>query len=130
MIRRTVRKRSRGGGSCVPRPWPPPARRCPALAEGPAVPAGRRLFAYVGTYSSQLAAEESKGHGKGIYLFEMDPANGALVEGEVFANDANPSWLALNPARTHLYAANNTVTYQGAESGSVERLRNQPRTDI
>ena len=49
----------------------------------------------------------------------MDPASGALVQREVFANDANPSWLALNPARTHLYAANETATYQGANSGSV-----------
>ena len=49
----------------------------------------------------------------------MDPASGALLQRAVFANDANPSWLALNPARTHLYAANETATYQGANSGSV-----------
>jgi 6-phosphogluconolactonase (cycloisomerase 2 family) len=49
----------------------------------------------------------------------MDPATGALTQRELFANGANPSWLALNPARTHLYAANETASYQGAASGSV-----------
>jgi len=49
----------------------------------------------------------------------MDPASGALAQRELFANGANPSWLALNPARTRLYAANETATYQGANSGSV-----------
>jgi 6-phosphogluconolactonase (cycloisomerase 2 family) len=91
----------------------------PAAAREPAAPAGRPLFAYVGSYSSPQGPEGSKGYGRGIYLFEMDPASGALVQREVFANGANPSWLALNPARTHLYAANETATYQGANSGSV-----------
>ena len=82
-------------------------------------PAGRPLFAYVGSYSSPQGPEGSKGYGQGIYLFEMNPSNGALVQREVFANDANPSWLALTPTRTHLIAANETATYHGANSGSV-----------
>jgi 6-phosphogluconolactonase (cycloisomerase 2 family) len=49
----------------------------------------------------------------------MDPATGALLQREVFANNANPAALALNPARTHLYAANEIDTYQGTDSGSV-----------
>ncbi|MGA2255294.1 MAG: lactonase family protein [Thermoguttaceae bacterium] len=91
----------------------------PAAAQRPAVSAGRSLFAYVGSYSSPQGPEGSKGYGRGIYLFEMNRASGALVQREVFANGANPSWLALNPARTHLYAANETATYQGGNSGSV-----------
>ena len=91
----------------------------PAVAQNPATPVRKPLLAYVGSYSSPQGPEGSKGYGRGIYLFEMDPATGALVQREVFANDANPSWLALNPARTHLYAANETATYQGANSGSV-----------
>lgn len=90
-----------------------------AVAEERAAPAGRPLLAYVGSYSSPQGPEGSKGYGRGIYLFEMNPANGALVQREVFANGANPSWLALNPARTRLYAANETATFQGADSGSV-----------
>src|SRR5574340_52423 len=91
----------------------------PAAERRPATRAGRPLLAYVGTYSSPQGAEGSKGNGQGIYLFEMNPDSGALVQREVFANDANPAWLALSPARTHLYAANETATYQGANSGSV-----------
>ncbi|MGO9115636.1 MAG: lactonase family protein [Thermoguttaceae bacterium] len=91
----------------------------PAAAQGPAKPTGPPLLAYVGSYSSPQGPEGSKGYGRGIYLFEMDPASGTLVQRGVFANDVNPSWLALNPARTHLYAANETATYQGANSGSV-----------
>src|SRR5271157_6006756 len=90
-----------------------------AAARGPAMPVARPLFAYVGSYSSPQGPEGSKGYGRGIYLFEMNLASGALVQRDVFANDANPSWLALNPARTHLYAANETASYRDANSGSV-----------
>jgi 6-phosphogluconolactonase (cycloisomerase 2 family) len=91
----------------------------PAVARALAAPADRPQLAYVGSYSSPQGPEGSKGYGRGIYLLEMDPASGALVQRELFANGANPSWLALNPARTHLYAANETATYQGVASGSV-----------
>ena len=77
------------------------------------------VLAYVGTYSSPQGPEGGKGYGKGINLFQMDPSAGTLTLREIFANDANPSWLALDPSRTHLYAANETNTYQGASSGSV-----------
>ena len=77
------------------------------------------VLAYVGTYSSPQGPEGGKGYGKGINLFQMDPSAGTLTLREIFANDANPSWLAFDPSRTHLYAANETNTYQGASSGSV-----------
>ena len=76
-------------------------------------------LAYVGTYSSPQGPEGSKGYGKGIYLFEMNPSTGALTSRELFASDANPSWLAFDPSRTHLYAANETSTYRRESSGSV-----------
>lgn len=80
---------------------------------------GGPVLLYVGTYSSPQGPEGSKGRGQGIYLFEMNPANGALTQREVFADASNPSWLALDPARRYLYAANETGTYEGAASGSV-----------
>jgi 6-phosphogluconolactonase (cycloisomerase 2 family) len=90
-----------------------------AFAAGvPAWGAGA-VLAYVGTYSSPKGPEGSKGYGKGIHMFEMNPSTGVLTPREVFAGDANPSWLAFDPSRTHLYAANETDTYQGALSGSV-----------
>lgn len=78
-----------------------------------------KLLAYVGTYSSPQGPEGSKGRGQGIYLFEFDPASGALSQRNLFPNASNPAWLSFNPARTHLYSANETNTYEGANSGSV-----------
>ena len=77
------------------------------------------ILAYVGTYSSPQGPEGSRGNGQGIYLFQMDPATGALSQRELFADDSNPSCLAFDPSRTHLYAANETATFQGTKSGSV-----------
>lgn len=95
---------------------------------GPAVGSGARsqsssktgsVLAYVGTYSSPEGPEGSRGNGKGIYLFEMNTSTGVLSEREVCENASNPSWLAFNPSKTHLYAANETQIFQGKESGSV-----------
>ena len=90
----------------------------PARQNRATLPSGSRL-AYVGTYSSPQGPEGSRGRGQGIYLFEMDPSTGALSQRELFPNGSNPSCLALDPSRTHLYAANETTTFQGTNSGSV-----------
>jgi 6-phosphogluconolactonase len=79
----------------------------------------RPILAYVGTYSSPQGPEGSRGNGQGIYLFEMNPATGALTQRAVFPSNANPSWLAFDPSKTHLYAANETATSPGSSSGSV-----------
>lgn len=77
------------------------------------------VLAYAGTYSSPQGPEGSRGNGKGIYLFEMNPATGALSLREVTADDSNPAWLAFGKSRTHLYAANETTSFKGTHSGSV-----------
>ncbi len=77
------------------------------------------VLAYVGTYSSPQGPEGSKGNGQGIYLFEMNPSTGALKQRDVFADNANPSCLALHPSRKYLYAANEIDNYQGKNSGAV-----------
>ena len=77
------------------------------------------ILAYVGTYSSPEGPEGSKGNGQGIYLVEMDPATGSLTQRDLFKNDSNPSWLALDHTGTHLYAVGEASTYHGAKSGSV-----------
>ena len=81
------------------------------------------ILAYAGSYSSPEGPEGSKGRGQGIYLFHMNPSSGALSQTKVFADDANPSWLAFDPSRTHLYAANETSTFQGTKSGSVSSFK-------
>ena len=77
------------------------------------------VLAYIGTYSSPQGPEGSKGYGQGIYLFQMNPATGALAQSGLFADDSNPSWLAFDPSRTHLYAANEIGNFDGTKSGSV-----------
>jgi 6-phosphogluconolactonase (cycloisomerase 2 family) len=77
------------------------------------------VLAYAGTYSAPVGAEGAPGRGKGIYLLEMNPATGALIEHAVFPNPDNPSSLVLNASGTRLYSANETAVYQGASSGSV-----------
>ncbi len=91
----------------------------PAAAQDLEFGAIAPILAYVGSYSSPQGPEGSKGRGRGIYLFAMNPVSGELTLREIFANDANPSWLALNRARTRLYAANETATYHGEKCGSV-----------
>lgn len=80
------------------------------------------ILACVGTYSSPQGPEGSKGRGQGIYLFEMNPATGALSQREVTADDSNPSWLALNKSKTRLYAANELPNFSASVSAfSVDR---------
>jgi 6-phosphogluconolactonase len=83
-----------------------------AAAPGP-------ILAYAGTYSAPVGAEGAPGRGQGVYLFEMNPATGALTERALFPNAANPACLALNASGTRLYSANETSTYEGVPSGSV-----------
>jgi 6-phosphogluconolactonase (cycloisomerase 2 family) len=73
-----------------------------------------RILAYVGTYSSR----EGQNHGQGIHIFEMNPSSGALVGKEVVRSESNPSWLAFNRNRTHLYSANE-IADPDTGSGSV-----------
>jgi 6-phosphogluconolactonase len=84
-----------------------------------AAPAANPILAYVGTYSSPQGPEGSKGNGEGIYLFEMNPATGALRQRELFANGSNPSWLAFDRSKTHLYSANEISNFEGKATGSV-----------
>ncbi len=88
-------------------------------ASGLAAGQDRPLLAYAGCYSSPQGPEGSKGNGHGICLYEMNRATGALTERKMFPNTANPSWLAFDKSRNHLYAANETSDYGGKGSGSV-----------
>ena len=71
-------------------------------------------LAYVGTYSSR----EGQNRGQGIHIFEMNPSNGALTPRAIERSESNPSWLAFNRTRTHLYAANE-IADPSMASGSV-----------
>jgi 6-phosphogluconolactonase (cycloisomerase 2 family) len=68
------------------------------------------FYAYVGTYTP---------NGGGIYLFHIDRATAALLQIQVVDDIKNPSWLAVNPAQTRLYAISEIDNFQGAHDGAV-----------
>jgi 6-phosphogluconolactonase (cycloisomerase 2 family) len=67
-------------------------------------------YAFVGTYTP---------NGGGIYLFRVDAVSGALTQLQVFDDIRNPSWLALNPARTRLYAVSEIDNFKDTHAGAV-----------
>jgi 6-phosphogluconolactonase (cycloisomerase 2 family) len=88
------------------------ASRGAVAADAPAASAPQDQFghAYVGTYTP---------NGGGIYLFRQDRTSGALTQLQVFDDIRNPTWLAVNAARTRLYAVSEIDDYQGKRSGAV-----------
>jgi 6-phosphogluconolactonase len=76
---------------------------------------GQKVLAYVGTYNSPV---DGGGNGKGIYLFDMNPATGELTLVDLAAAAPNASWLSLDPSGRFLYAANEVTNYAG-NTGSV-----------
>jgi 6-phosphogluconolactonase len=85
---------------------------CPLAIQAAAVRAAPAAYAYVyvGTYTP---------NGGGIYLFRMDRTSGALTQVHVFDDIRNPTWLAINPAQTRLYAVSEIDDYQGTHNGAV-----------
>ena len=79
-----------------------------ASSAWPAAPSA--VYAYVGTYTP---------NGGGIYLFRVDRASGALEQMQVVDDTRNPSWLAVNPAQTRLYAVSEIENFRGTRSGAV-----------
>jgi 6-phosphogluconolactonase (cycloisomerase 2 family) len=52
----------------------------------------------------------------------MNAETGMLKQREVFADAFNPAWLALDASQSHLYAAEETNTFNGTHSGSVSAI--------
>ena len=85
------------------------------------------LLAYVGTFSSPLRdvlptqVDLPPGNGRGIHLFQVDRATGALTAAGVHEMGTSPSCLAVNAAGTRLYSANETDRV-----GKARRARSVP----
>jgi len=83
------------------------------------------LMAYVGTFSSPLRdtlptqVDLPPGNGRGIHLFEVDRATGAMKEAGVYELGSSPSCLAVNAAGTRIYSANETDRVGENKEGSV-----------
>ena len=93
-------------------------RAQPEAAAGP-------LLAYVGTFSSPLRdtlptqVDLPPGNGRGIHLFKVNRATGAMTAAGVHEMGTSPSCLALNAARTRLYSANETDRVGKEKEGTV-----------
>lgn len=66
---------------------------------------------YIGTYT--------RGGSQGIYRASFDPASGAIRLDGVAAELENPSYLAVNPDRSRLYAVSEVDDFQGTDGGGV-----------
>ncbi len=70
----------------------------------------QKVLAYVGTYNSPV---DGGGNGKGIYLFDMNPATGELTLVDLAAAAPNASWLSFDPSGRFLYAGNEVANFGG-----------------
>jgi 6-phosphogluconolactonase len=92
-----------------------------ARAREPAGP----LFAYVGTFSSPLRemlptqVDLPPGNGRGIHIFQVNRATGAMTPTGIFEMDTSPSCLVLNALGTRLYSTNETDRMGKAKEGTL-----------
>src|SRR5258708_18348 len=87
--------------------------------------AGGPLIAYVGTFSSPLRdvlptqVDLPPGNGRGIHLFRVDRATGAMTPAGIHEMGTSPSCLVVNAAGTRLYSANETDRVGDDKEGTV-----------
>lgn len=83
------------------------------------------LVAYVATYSSPPVdtppgkVDLPPGNGRGIHVFHVDRATGALRPASILELGTSPSCVAVNSAGTRLYSTNATDLAEGGKSGTV-----------
>ena len=97
---------------------------------------GGLLIAYVGTFSSPLRdvlptqVDLPPGNGRGIHLFRVDRATGAMTPAGVHEMGTSPSCLVVNAAGTRLYSANETDRVGDDKEGTVGAFTMIGRTGI
>lgn len=90
------------------------------------------LMAYVGTFSSPLQdvlptqVDLPPGNGRGIHLFTVDRATGALTPAGTQRMGTSPSCLVANAEGTRLYSSNETDHVGEANEGTVSALAIDP----
>jgi 6-phosphogluconolactonase (cycloisomerase 2 family) len=83
------------------------------------------LMAYVGTFSSPLGdvlptqVDLPPGNGRGIHLFQVDRATGAMTPVGICELGTSPSCLAVNDAGTRMYSTNETDRTGDDKQGTV-----------
>jgi len=94
--------------------------------------AGAPLMAYVGTFSSPLQdvlptqVDLPPGNGRGIHLFQVDRATGAMTPAGTHRMGTSPSCLAVNAAGTRVYSANETDRANDSGEGTVSAFAINP----
>ncbi len=96
----------------------------PSVRGEDAKPSGK-FRVYIGTYTG--------GDSRGIYVCELDSADGSLSEPRLAGEVKNPSFLALHPGGKHLYAVSEVggtgavVAFAiDAKTGGLHELNHQP----
>ncbi len=104
------------------------AGAAPLVARLPRARAGEAsgpLLAYVGTFSAPLRdvpatqVDLPPGNGRGIHLFRVNRATGAMMPAGIYEMGTSPSCLALNSSGTRLYSANETDRAGENKEGTV-----------
>ncbi len=85
---------------------------------------GAATFVYVGSYTNNPPGGGSN-NPIGLSVFRFDGSNGTLTPVQEVAS-ANPSFVALDPARRFLYVVNELADYEGRPSGSAEAYSIDP----
>ena len=85
------------------------------------------MFVYVGAYT-----EPPQGKAEGIVVYRFDADAGVLHPAQTVPDVANPSFLALDPPRRHLYAVNEVADghlsafARDPQTGALTALNRQP----
>src|SRR5213593_539194 len=96
-----------------------------AVIKAPSAAGKAPLMAYVGTFSSPLRdvlptqVDLPPGNGRGIHLYQVDRATGALTPSGVYELGTSPNCLTLNAAGTRLYSTNETDRVGEGNEGTV-----------
>jgi 6-phosphogluconolactonase len=78
-------------------------------------PSPRELLLYVGTYTS--------GKSEGIYVYKFDLSSGEFKHLATAKGIVDPSFLAIDPRRRHLYAVNEIDEFGGKPGGAVSAFK-------
>ncbi|AMM52711.1 hypothetical protein TH61_02980 [Rufibacter sp. DG15C] len=78
------------------------------------------MFVYVGTYAKPDA--------EGIFGYQLNEETGELTQVLRVKAGPNPSYLALDKDRKHLYAVNEVTEYEGQKSGAVSAFAIDSKT--
>ena len=93
-----------------------------SLALGLAPVQTGEMLVHFGTYTGPTS--------KGIYVSRLNTATGALTDPVLAAETPSPSFLAVAPSGTHLYAVNEIGEYEGKPTGSVSAFAIERKTGM